>query len=142
MSQLAMPFATVPGVHYLPVFLCPKEADELASYVIAQPHWIPFGTRKRRLIYGFNYSVGIPRIPGEARPVPRLLVKVAVRLRDAGLMHDVAEQVVVQDYPAGIGIGRHLDVAAFGPEVVSISLLSSCVMRFREVARPRVRVDQ
>ncbi|MBI2816176.1 MAG: alpha-ketoglutarate-dependent dioxygenase AlkB [Acidobacteria bacterium] len=33
-------------------------------------------------------------------------------------------------------------MSTFGPEVVSISLFSACIMRFRELARPRIRVDQ
>ena len=54
-------------------------------------------------------------------------------------MNELAEQVVVQEYKQGQGIDRHIDLqpqtgvkprAGFGPVVVSVSLLSPCVMRF------------
>jgi alkylated DNA repair dioxygenase AlkB len=69
------------------------------------------------------------------------MARLASRLQEAGLLTDVAEQVVVQDYPAGIGIGKHIDALDFGPRVVSLSLLSSCIMRFRNVNQPQQRTD-
>ena len=45
-------------------------------------------------------------------------------------MRDSAQQVTCQEYQQGQGIGPHVDIAAFGPEIVTISLLSSCVVRF------------
>ena len=54
-------------------------------------------------------------------------------------MSEIAEQVVFEEYKPGQGIGRHTDLkpqsgtephAGFGPVVVSVSILSPCVMRF------------
>ena len=142
MAQLSLPFADLPGLLYEPNFLTPSEEMAIVEFVSAQGHWMPFGTRKRRLIYGFSYAVSSRRIEGRGLPIPPLLEAVALRLRDAGLIEAAAEQVVVQDYPPGIGIGRHIDSTAFGPGVVTLSLLSACIMRFRNIARPSQRVDQ
>jgi alkylated DNA repair dioxygenase AlkB len=52
-------------------------------------------------------------------------------------MPELAQQVVVQEYQSGQGIGRHIDLQpqtvpelrdGFGPVVVSLSILSSCVI--------------
>jgi alkylated DNA repair dioxygenase AlkB len=53
---------------------------------------------------------------------------------------------VVQEYKPGQGIGRHIDLepqtgveprAGFGPVVVSVSILSPCVMRFSHPEKGR-----
>jgi alkylated DNA repair dioxygenase AlkB len=141
MAQLAMPFAQVPGLVYRPDFITLAGETAIIEFLSAQPHWIAFGTRKRRLIYGYSYAIGSGRISESAIPIPRILTDIGRRLHGEGLIDGLPEQVVAQDYPAGIGIGKHIDALAFGPQVVTLSLLSSCVMRFKNVARQQQRVD-
>ena len=43
------------------------------------------------------------------------------------------QHVLVTEYGAGAGIGWHRDKAVFG-EVVGVSLLAPCVLRFRRAA--------
>jgi alkylated DNA repair dioxygenase AlkB len=56
-----------------------------------------------------------------------------LRERIAGLAHLPSQdlrQVLVTEYAAGAGIGWHRDKAVFG-EVLAVSLLSPCRLRFR-----------
>jgi alkylated DNA repair dioxygenase AlkB len=140
MAQLQMPFAQVPGLIYQPEFISDAEETEIVDFVCRQEHWTAFGTRKRRLIFGHSYAVGSRTVEFE-RAIPPIMATLAARLQQAGMLNDIAEQVVVQDYPARIGIGKHIDSLAFGPEVVTVSLLSSCVMRFRNILQPKQRID-
>jgi alkylated DNA repair dioxygenase AlkB len=47
------------------------------------------------------------------------------------------DQMLVNEYAPGQGISPHRDYAPFGRTVVSLSLLSPCVMDFRHVATGR-----
>jgi alkylated DNA repair dioxygenase AlkB len=42
----------------------------------------------------------------------------------------VPNQLVVNDYPLGTGIFDHIDQSVFGDVLISVSLGSTCVMRF------------
>ena len=57
-----------------------------------------------------------------------------LRERCAGLIsrdpEELAETLITR-YPAGAGIGWHRDAPMFGPEVIGVSLLSGCRMRFQ-----------
>jgi len=52
----------------------------------------------------------------------------------AGLAPETLGQALVTDYGPGAGIGWHRDKPVFG-EVLGVSLLSNCTLRFRR-ARP------
>jgi alkylated DNA repair dioxygenase AlkB len=57
-------------------------------------------------------------------------VKWAARFCDFGWMHALADQATVQEYEPGVGISDHIDDSlCFGPEIVTVSLLSPCVYR-------------
>ena len=51
----------------------------------------------------------------------------------AGLDPDALQQVLVTEYASGAGIGWHRDKAVFG-QVVGVSLLAPCTLRFRRKA--------
>ncbi len=49
----------------------------------------------------------------------------------AGVRPELFVETLVTRYPPGAGIGWHRDAPVFGPKVVGVSLVSSCVMRFQ-----------
>jgi alkylated DNA repair dioxygenase AlkB len=122
------------GLKYWSEFVSKHEEERLVAYAEAQSHWTRFGKLKRRLAFGYVYGVSTRTIVRAAPPIPPLLELLAVRLVENNMMKTIADQVVVQEYPPGVGIGEHVDAPVFGPEVCSVSLLSRCVMRFRHVA--------
>ena len=54
----------------------------------------------------------------------------ARRLQQDGYATSVPNQLVANDYQAGIGIFDHIDQAVFGDVVIAVSLGSTCAMRF------------
>ena len=54
----------------------------------------------------------------------------AARLQRDGLMPELPDQLVVNEYPAGEGIEAHIDAPLFTDTIVSISLGSSSIMEF------------
>jgi alkylated DNA repair dioxygenase AlkB len=120
----------LPGLLHVPEFITATEEGQLDSFFSTQTHWDWLG-KKRRLPFGFTYSPSKRKIVRPAPPIPPILHALAVRFNEVGMMKKVANQVVVQEYLTGQGIGRHTDSGDFGPEIISLSLLSRCVMRFR-----------
>jgi alkylated DNA repair dioxygenase AlkB len=123
----------IPGLRYVPAYLDVAEHDALMAAVDAGP-WRDFGRRMQ--IYGYSYDI---RKGGAYRveDLPSWAFAVAGRLQRDGLMRDVADQLIVYDYPAGQGIPSHVDAPLFTDTIVSISLGSSCVMEFTTDAGAR-----
>jgi alkylated DNA repair dioxygenase AlkB len=84
--------------------------------------------------FGWRYDYGA-RAAGEAAPIPRFLLPLRERAADfAGIPEPELRQAMVTEYEAGAGIGWHRDKPQFG-EVIGVSLLSSCTLRFRRKAQ-------
>ena len=117
----------IPGLVYLPNYL--DEADE-QSLVEAIDRG-PWNTewQRRRQPYGSSYGKG-----GSAPPIPEWGLRLAERLFDDGITPVPFDQMLVNEYQPGQGISLHRDYAPFGRTVVSLSLLSPCVMDFRRAA--------
>jgi alkylated DNA repair dioxygenase AlkB len=117
----------IPGLRYVPGYLDAAEHDALLAVLDAGP-WRDIGTRRMQ-IYGYSYDL---RKGGAYRveDLPAWAQRVAGRLQRDGLMCDVADQLIVNEYPAGTGIHPHVDAPLFTDTIVSVSLGSSCVMEF------------
>jgi DNA oxidative demethylase len=81
--------------------------------------------------YGFDYDYeSWDLVPGEPLPEElEWLRECAAQL--AGHEPEELAQALVSRYPDGAGIGWHRDAPMFGPNVVGVSLLSPCRMRFQ-----------
>jgi alkylated DNA repair dioxygenase AlkB len=113
-----------------------SEADELK--LLAHVRELPFRefefhgyTGKRRVVsFGWHYDFTGRRLQ-KAEDMPDYLL--ALRKAAAAfarLEADALQHVLVIEYGPGAGIGWHRDKAVFG-QVVGLSLLSPCVLRFR-----------
>jgi alkylated DNA repair dioxygenase AlkB len=91
-------------------------------------------TGKRRVVsFGWKYQYTGEKLV-KADDIPEFLLP----LRDqaasfAGLEPQAFEHALVTEYGPGAGIGWHRDKAVFG-EVVGVSLLAPCILRFRRKA--------
>lgn len=86
---------------------------------------------KRRVVsFGWKYDYSSQRIQ-KAEDIPDYLLSLrALAALFANLQPEALPQVLVTEYAEGAGIGWHRDKAVFG-QVVGISLLSPCMLRFR-----------
>ena len=63
--------------------------------------------------------------------MPAILRALAERLCDAGLLSEMPDRVLINEYLPGQGIAAHVDYhPRFGDEVAMVSLLDSYPMRF------------
>ena len=86
---------------------------------------------KRRVVsFGWRYDYDGAKLR-EADAIPDYLLALRESAASfAGMKPVELQQVLVTEYAPGAGIGWHRDKAVFG-QVVGVSLLSSCVLRFR-----------
>jgi alkylated DNA repair dioxygenase AlkB len=111
-----------------------REENDLILNVSALPFeefdFHGFKGKRRVVSFGwrYNYSGGGLQ---EAEDIPPFLLNLRKRAASFGeLEPDTLQQVLVTEYRPGSGIGWHRDKAVFG-EVVGISLLAPCILRFR-----------
>ena len=122
------------GFRYRPELLDRAEEEALLSHL----RNLPFRefefhgyTGKRRVVsFGWKYDFSGQKLR-EADAIPEFLLPLRNRAAAfARLDADAFEQVLVTEYAPGAGIGWHRDKGVFG-EVVGVSLLASCILRFR-----------
>jgi alkylated DNA repair dioxygenase AlkB len=114
----------VPGLSYRPAYVTPNEEQRLAA-AIDQEGW-DTNWERRRQPYGASYGSKV--LPP---PIPIWGLELAERLKDDGVAEFSFDQMLVNEYLPGQGIALHRDYQPFDRTVVSLSLLSSCVMDFR-----------
>ncbi len=88
--------------------------------------------RRRRQPYGVGYGEET-----SGAPIPPWGRRLADRLFADGFTDRPFDEMLVNEYLPGQGIAPHRDYAPFGRTVVSLSLLSPCVMDFRQRATGR-----
>ena len=122
----------VPGLVYRSEFM---SGDEEAAIVreIERSEWIE-ELRRRVQHYGWRYdyrertvrdSMRLGSLPGWAKPIAERLV------RD-GLLPEMPDQLIVNEYLENQGIAAHTDHNRFGEAIAMISLLEDWEMVFRK----------
>ncbi len=122
------------GFRYRADLLTPAEEESLARELAALP-FRPFdfhGYQANRQVvgFGFRYDYGARQVV-EAPPLPSFLQPLRQKIAEAfDRPAEAFEQVLINEYKPGAGIGWHRDKAQFD-EVVGVSLLAPCAFRFR-----------
>jgi alkylated DNA repair dioxygenase AlkB len=89
--------------------------------------------KRRRQLYGATYGK-----PNESRrEIPSWASFLVDRLCAEGISERPFDQMLVNEYFPGQGIALHKDYEPFDRTVVSLSLLSACVMDFRHARSER-----
>jgi alkylated DNA repair dioxygenase AlkB len=117
----------VGGLQYIADYLDRETHDRLLAAVESQP-WqtsIDHGVQ----IYGYHYNHK-RRAAYRIGELPQWAADLAARLWRDGLLPNVPDQLVANEYSPGAGIFAHVDQAVFGDTIASVSLGSTCVMRF------------
>jgi alkylated DNA repair dioxygenase AlkB len=122
------------GFRYHPAVLTLEEEDALARELGALP-FKPFdfqGFLANRQVVSFGYRYDYDRrAVVEAAPFPPFLISLRRKVAETfARPEDGFRQVLINEYRPGAGIGWHRDKAQFD-EVVGVSLLAPCVLRFR-----------
>jgi alkylated DNA repair dioxygenase AlkB len=122
------------GFRYYPDILSTEEEEALGCELKQLP-FKPFdfqGFLANRQVVSFGYRYDYDRrAVVEAAPFPAFLIP--LRCKVAAVFdrpEETFRQVLVNEYRPGAGIGWHRDKAQFD-EVVGVSLLHPCTLRFR-----------
>jgi alkylated DNA repair dioxygenase AlkB len=125
------------GFRYHPDLLSVEDEESLARELGELP-FKPFDfhgylANRQVVSFGYRYDYG-SRSVVEAAPFPSFLVSLRRKVAEIfGRPAEAFRQVLINEYRPGAGIGWHRDKAQFD-EVVGVSLLTPCTLRFRRKA--------
>ena len=122
------------GLRYQPALINRSDETALVEHVRELPfrefEFHGYLGKRRVVSFGWKYDFGSQRLQ-KAEEIPDYLVSLrSLAALFANLQPEAFEQVLVTEYANGAGIGWHRDKAVFG-QVVGISLLAPCTLRFR-----------
>ena len=115
------------GLRYVAEYLELETHDRLLTAVDSH-RWLTSPDRRVQ-IYGYSYDHAT-RSTYRIGELPAWTTDLAARLWRDGLLPNMPDQMVVNDYQPGAGIFAHVDQSVLGDTIASVSLGSTCVMRF------------
>ena len=124
------------GLYYFPDFLSTEDAKkQVFEYFNEKEEGWSDSLRRKTIHYGYNYDYTIrephtrPLIP--MPPPPQWLACIANVLHKSGLLRQYPNQIIINAYEPGQGIGHHRDHSPiFDSDIASLSLGSGCEMLF------------
>ena len=129
------------GFRYRRALIEPSEEEALVARVQELPfqefEFHGYKGKRRVVSFGWKYEFSGGGQLRKADEIPEFLL--ALRSQAASFARvepDAFQHVLVTEYGPGAGIGWHRDKSVFG-EVVGLSLLASCVLRFRRKVNAR-----
>jgi alkylated DNA repair dioxygenase AlkB len=117
----------ISGLIYRPDYITESEEMRLVA-AIDREAWDTTWERRRQL-YGASY--GSDPQPDLERPIPIWGHALIERFQHERISERPFDQLLVNEYLPGQGIAFHRDYEPFDRTVLSLSLLSMCVMEFR-----------
>ena len=122
------------GLSYKPELIGPADEEKLVSHVGKLPfrefEFHGYLGKRRVVSFGWKYDFTGPGLQ-KADDIPEFLLPLrAAAASFARIEPEALQHVLVTEYAPGAGIGWHRDKNVFG-DVVGISLLAPCVLRFR-----------
>ncbi|KAI9281932.1 hypothetical protein BY458DRAFT_498471 [Sporodiniella umbellata] len=114
-----------------------EEEEEDFLNEIEQRPWSGLGIgpnpelKRRTQQYGHLFSYRYRKVLEAYGPLPSFVKSFVARIAEYQWMPRPPNHLLVNEYNSGQGIMPHIDAPAlFGPRILSLSLLSPCVMRF------------
>ena len=140
------PVASVPGLSLHKAFVTVAEEQQILDF-LKDASWRTDLSR-RTMHFGGTYCLMPSKsVPSEenqqaevlqAPPMPAELSWLIDRMVDLDIYQEdrKPQYCIVNEYTGNLGISAHTENFQFGEPVVGLSLLSSCPIRFHELARP------
>ncbi len=122
------------GLTYQPELITVAQELSIVSHIRELPfrefQFHNFLAKRRTVSFGWHYDYSGRQLQ-KAEAIPEFLLPLRARAaRFANLEPEAFQHVLVTEYAPGTGIGWHRDKGVFG-QVVGVSLLTKCVLRFR-----------
>jgi alkylated DNA repair dioxygenase AlkB len=128
----------VPGLLYLPDYITAEEEISLLAAIDCQP-WLT-DLKRRVQQYGYRYDYKKRAVDREMYLglLPGWIMPLAERIHADGLIAEIPDQAIINEYAPGQGIASHVDcIPCFGDTILSLSLGTPCVMIFTEIRTER-----
>jgi len=125
----------VPGLTCCPNLLDREEQEQVLAAVDAQP-WLT-ELKRRVQHYGYKYDYKARSVDPSMflGPLPEFGLKVAEKLLARGLIEQMPDQMIVNEYKPPQGISAHVDCEPrFGGTIVTVSLGWAYEMEFISVS--------
>jgi len=132
----------IDGLKYIDNYISQDEHNVMVSNIDKMP-WLS-DLKRRVQHYGFKYdykkrSIDYSMYLG---PFPEWLAALSDRLYFEKLIEYIPDQVIVNEYLPGQGIANHIDCEpCFSDTIISLSLLSSCVMDISNKNAPQDKIE-
>lgn len=123
----------IAGLEYVSDFITIEEHDELIN-CINNEKWLD-DLKRRVQHYGYKYDYRTRYVDYSMKigNLPDWINSVAKKIQASGFMDELPDQMIVNEYLPGQGISAHIDCEpCFGDTVISLSLGSTCVMKFSD----------
>ncbi|KAG2196993.1 hypothetical protein INT47_006940 [Mucor saturninus] len=128
----------VPGLSIVYDAVTQSEEEDLINAVDTQT-WSGLGIspnpelKRRTQQYGHLFSYRYRKVLQEYGPLPPFCQFFVDRILQHLWMPDTPNHLLVNEYNPGQGIMPHIDAPTlFGPIIMSLSLLSDCIMKFTQ----------
>jgi alkylated DNA repair dioxygenase AlkB len=138
MSLYLNEYLEIPGLFMIEDFIDEDTGRKIVDF-INNKEWSNV-LQRRVQHYGFIYNYRA-RFLTPAERIPDIFKNISDELLSLGIIKNNPDQVIVNEYKSGQGIGKHIDhTSLFGDEIISLSLISAATMVFSK-GRESVDVD-
>lgn len=121
----------VPGLIYIPDYISSQEEQELLAILDEQVWSNEISRRVQQYGYRYDYRARSIMLEDYLGKLPEWTTGLSERLVAEKKFSQTPDQLIVNEYLPGQGIGPHIDCTiCFGPVVASLSLISSALMVF------------
>lgn len=135
LDEINFPYSTsnfgVPGLKYIENYITQYEHDTLLTQIY-EASWME-DLKRRVQHYGYRYDYKKKLVDSSMKlgELPSWAQGLAHQLRNDGLIEDLPDQLIVNEYKPGQGIAAHIDCKpCFSSTIISLSLGSTCMMDF------------
>ncbi len=133
---------SIPGLTYRPEFVTVEEEQRLLAGVDARPWLNDLKRQVQHYGYKYDYKARAVNVSMYLGPLPEFVHEVAQRLVDQGLVEEMPDQMIVNEYKPGQGIAAHIDCQpCFKDTIVTVSLGWAYEMEFTPVDPDKRRPD-
>ena len=124
------------GLSYIPQYIGLDHHDRLMETVDKQLWRNDLTRRTQHYGYVYDYRAKTVDISMYLGELPVWLQDMAKHLYDDGLISEIPDQVIINEYQPGQGIADHVDcMPCFGDVIFSLSLGSSVVMDLKQAGK-------
>jgi alkylated DNA repair dioxygenase AlkB len=139
-SEVLRNYLDVPGLTYCQEFLTLEDQRHVLAEVDACPWRSDLKRRVQHYGYKYDYKARSVDHSMYVGPLPAFALEIAQRLLDRGLVEEMPDQLIVNEYEPGQGITAHIDCEpCFKDTIVTLSLGWAYEMDFISVATGEVK---